>query len=140
MTRRRQTTQTTTRLPSSSAKDRSFSVDEIRSIAGYTSYGHSHYMKDQAIVSEYGATPEILVALWDLLRPYLEQVSEPQHMLWWLYNCKHYPTKLLLEKAIRVSAPTSRKYMEPIKKAFLKVRNKVVRGKRNIKLIDLNVV
>ena len=96
-------------------------------------------MKDQAIVSEFGATPEILVALWDLLRPYLERVSEPCHMLWWLYNCKHYPTKSMLKKAIRVSAPTSRKYMKPIKEAFLKVRNKVVRDNRNKKLNDLIV-
>ena len=98
----------------------------MRSIASYTSYGVGRFMSDAHVVSEYGATPEILVLLWRLLYRHLPSTSEPHHMLWWLYNCKHYPTKTLLEKALRVSAPTSRKAMTPVKEGFLKIRHQVV--------------
>lgn len=101
----------------------------MRSVASKTCYGDGgfRYMKDDKIVSEYGASPDVLVTLWKLLSPHLiESQSEPHHMLWWLYYCKHYPTKEELEKILGVSAPTSRKHMEPIKKGFFKIRNKVV--------------
>ena len=103
-------------------------TDKMRSIASYTSYGVGRFMSDTHVVSEYGATPEILVLLWQLLYQYLPSTSEPHHMLWWLYNCKHYPTKKLLEKALRVLAPTSRKAMTPVKEGFLKIRHQVVRS------------
>ena len=51
--------------------------------------------------------------------------SQPRHMLWWLCNCKHCPMKQLLDKAIQVSAPTSQKFMKPIKEAILIVRRQV---------------
>ena len=124
---RRNPPQTGREITEEKKKRGSISVEEFRSIAAYTSYGHSNYMKDEMIVYEYRATPEVLVTLWKILRPHLQPTSEPCHMLWWLYSCKHYPTKHLFQKAMRVSAPTSRKHMEPIKIAFLKVRNKVVR-------------
>ena len=84
-------------------------------------------MKDEVVAYEYGASPDILVTLWNLLHPHVKSTSEPQHMLWWLYNCKHYPTKQLFEKAMRVSSPTARKHMKPFKLAFLKIRNSIVR-------------
>jgi hypothetical protein len=103
------------------------SIEEMRSLASVTSYGISRYMKDTSVQHEYGATPEVLVTIWKLLRPHLTKISEPHHMLWWLYNCKHYPLKQEFQYAMRVSPPTARKFMKPIKKAFLKIRNKVVR-------------
>jgi hypothetical protein len=103
------------------------SVDDMISIASHTSYGVGRHMKNEVVVSEYGATPYILIELWKLLCPVLTTQSKPHHMLWWLYNCKHYPTKQLLHKALRVSPPTARKYMKTIKEAFLKIRHKVVR-------------
>ena len=57
-------------------------------------------MKDERIVSEYGATVKVLVLLWKQIRPHLASCSKLHHMLWWLYNCKHYPTKAMLEMAI----------------------------------------
>ena len=103
------------------------SIEGMRTIASLTSWGYENYITDDAVVTEYGATPEVLVTLWKLLLPHLPSSSRPHHMLWWLYLCKHYPTKNLLSKAIRVTAPTSRSAMEPVKKAFLAIRNKVVR-------------
>ena len=105
----------------------SISVDDMRINAALVSYGVNRHMKDRYVVAEFGATPEILVVLWKLLSRHLTRNSKPFHMLWWLYNCKHYPTKELLHKALRVSPPTSRKAMKPIKEAFVKIRHKVVR-------------
>ena len=102
------------------------SAEDMRTIASLTSFGIERYMSDKAVVAEYGATPEILLQIWKLLSPHLTKTSVPHHMLWWLYNCKHYPTKGLLQKAIGVAALTSRKAMKPIKEAFLAIRNKVV--------------
>jgi hypothetical protein len=113
------------------------SAEEWRRIASQTSFGNGRHITDQTTVSQYGATPYILALLWKLLCPYLTN-SEPYHLLWWLFNCKHYPTKELLEKAIGVSAPTSRKAMKPIKEAFLRVRAKVVRKKSQL-LVVLHV-
>ena len=93
----------------------------MESIFSHTSFGNSRAMKDSYIVTEYGATLKILIELWNLLFPHLPSTAQPKHMLWWLYNCKHYPTKLVLEKALRVSAPTTRKAMKPFKEAFLKI-------------------
>ena len=101
-------------------------IDEMRSLASMTSYGVDRPMKDTDVVSEYGATPVVLILLWKLLCPHLTSNSKPHHMLWWLYQCKHYPTKAILQKVLRVSAPTSRLAMAPIKEAFIKIRNKVV--------------
>jgi hypothetical protein len=102
------------------------SVEKMRSFASMTSYGVDRYMKDSKVVSEYGATPYILCILWRLLCPHLPNSAEPYHMLWWLYLCKHYPTKEVLEKILGISAPTSRKAMKPLKEAFFQIRNKVV--------------
>ena len=99
----------------------------MRTTASLTSYGTGRHMRDEDVVSEYGATPEVLVTLWRLLCPHLTNSSLPHHMLWWLYNCKHYPTKSVLHKALRVSPPTVRKFTKPIKEGFLKIRDKVVR-------------
>ena len=104
------------------------SVEEMRSIASLTAYGIARNMKDEIVTSEFGGTPEILVTLWKLIYNHLPPYSQPHHMLWWLYLCKHYSTKAVFEKALRVSAPTARKYMKPIKIACLRIRNKVVSG------------
>ena len=107
---------------------KAISVEKMRSLALITSCGLARYMKDANVVRKFGATPEVLIVIWKLLCPHLkENSSEPQHMLWWLYNCKHYPTESGLEKAIGVSAPTYRKHMKPIKEAFVEIRNQVVR-------------
>jgi len=119
--------------PEQNPYGQSISTEEIRSIAAYTSYGHSNFMKDEMVAYEYGATPDVLATLWKILYPHLEPTSEPRHMLWWLYNCKHYPTKYLFQKAMRVCSPTSRKHMKPFKFAFLKVRNKVIRFKDRLR-------
>ena len=100
---------------------RRISVDEMEEMVSCVLYGTSRPMKDDVVVSEYGATKEVLVQLWKLLYPHLPSSSRAHHMLWWLFNCKHYPTKLLLEKALKVSAPTIRKAMKPFKKVFLKI-------------------
>ena len=76
------------------------SIESVRSLASLTAYGIERYMKDSNIVHEFGATPAVLILLWKLLSPHLPKTSQPHHMLWWLYNCKHYPTKLMLEKAL----------------------------------------
>ena len=102
-------------------------IDEMVAIASQTSYGIGRHMKNEDIVSEYGATPEILILLWKLLCPHLPISSHMHHLLWWLYLCKHYPTKKVFEKAMRVSSPTARKRMKPIKEAFLLICVKVVR-------------
>ena len=104
------------------------SSDFMRSVASQTCYGTKRYMKDNYIVAQYGATADVLVKLWKLLLPHLPSNSEPHHLLWWLYNCKHYPTKDALHKALGVSPPTARRWMGPIKVAFVKIRNKVVSG------------
>ena len=99
----------------------------MQTIASLTSWGYENCITDNAVVTKYEATSEVLVTLWKLLLAHLPSSSRPHHMLWWLYLCKHYPTKnLLSKKAIRVSVPTSRGAMEPVKKAFLAIRNKVV--------------
>ena len=90
-------------------------------LASQTSFGTATYMSNERVVSEYGATPEVLVQVWELLQPKLPTRCMPHHMLWWLYYCKHYPTKQLLEKALRVSAPTIRKDTKPFKEAFLQI-------------------
>ena len=109
------------------SKSIEISIEGMRSVAALISLGNGRYMSDKRVVAEFGATPEILLTLWLLLRPHLTKKSKVYHMFWWLYYCKHYPTKNLLEKALGVSAPTSRRAMEPMKKAFLAIRNKVVR-------------
>ena len=101
-------------------------VEYMRDLASLATYGTFQTISNEYIVAEYGATPSVLLTLWELLRCHLPKTLQPLHLLWWLYNCKHYPTKSLLEKAIRVSAPTSRKAMAPFKEAFLKIRVKVV--------------
>ena len=99
----------------------------MRNLASLATHGTVRNMTDECIVAEYGATPSVLLTLWKLLCCHLSKTSQPLHLRWWLYNCKHYPTKsLLLEKALCVSAPTSRKAMQPFKEAFLKIRVKVV--------------
>ena len=107
------------------------SAEEMRNVAALVSYGIDRHMKDERVVNEFGATPEILVVLWKLLSVHLTEKSRPHHMLWWLYHCKHYLTKSELEKAIRKSAPTVRKAVAPIKVAFFLIRNKVVRNADN---------
>ena len=107
-------------------KHSKITINEMVSIASKTSYGVGRHMKDKVIVAEYGATPDILIMLWKLLCPHLPKCSLVHHLLWWLYNCKHYPTKSVFEKAMRVSAPTAWKYMKPIKAAFLLIQVKVV--------------
>ena len=101
-------------------------VEYMRDLASLATHGNVQ-VSDEFIVAEYGATPFVLLTLWKLLRRHLPKTSQPLHMLWWLYSCKHYPTKSLLAKALRVSAPTARKArMAPFKEAFLKIRVKVV--------------
>lgn len=102
-------------------------IDEMIAIASKTLYGVERHIRNEKIVSEFGASPDILIQLWKLLCPRLTPRSEPHHMLWWLYLCKHYPTKGVLEKALRVSAPTFRKAVAPVKRGFFTIRNKVVR-------------
>ena len=102
------------------------SIDDMRTIVSQTSFGTARYMKDELIISEYGATPEVLVQAWELIQPKIPRACQPHHMLWWLYNCKHYPTKQVLEKALRVSAPTIRRATKPIKEAFLQIQLQVV--------------
>ena len=104
-------------------------VNEMKTIVALTLYGTGRDMKDYAVVEEFGATPEVLVTLWRLLCRHLTKNSQPHHMLWWMYLCKHYPTKLVMHKALQVSPPTARKAMKPIKEAFLKIRTKVVNTK-----------
>ena len=106
--------------------------DEIRTTASLTLHGVGRYLKDYVIVEAFGATPEILVLLWELIRKHLSRNSKPHHMLWWMYQCKHYPTKLLLEKALQVSPPTARRAMKPVKEAFLLIRTKVVSMTTNV--------
>ena len=103
------------------------SLDEMRVQISSTLYGVGRFIKDYAVVEEFGATPDVLVLIWELLRRHLTLNSKPHHLLWWLYNCKHYPTKTMLHKALRVSPPTARMAMRPIKEAFLVIRTKVVR-------------
>ena len=101
-------------------------VNEMKTIVALTLYGTGRDMKDYAVVEEFGATPEVLVTLWRLLCRHLTKNSQPHHMLWWMYLCKHYLTKLVMHKALQVSPLTAQKAMNPIKEAFLKIQTKVV--------------
>ena len=56
------------------------STKDMRSLAALTSYGNIRYMKDAKVVSEYGATPEILAILWKILCARLTTDSKPYHM------------------------------------------------------------
>jgi hypothetical protein len=110
-------------------KDSTISIEGMRSIASLTYYGDGRYMKDEQLVRIFGAAADVMCTLWRLIIPHLDSESEPHHMMWWLFNCKHYPTKELLQKAIGVSPPTARKFMRPIKKAIFAIRSKVVSRK-----------
>ena len=107
-------------------KFKKISIEEMIRIASLTTFGVGRHMENTEIVEEFGATPEILILQWRLLCPVLPDSSKPHHLLWWLYHCKHYPTKKMFQKAMRVSPPTARKATKPIKEGFLQIRNKVV--------------
>lgn len=92
-------------------------------------YNQSYDISKHEMVSEFGATADILSDIWNafvILKKGLHKDSKPLHLLWWMYQVKQYPTKKQFRKYTRTDPTTTRKHMKRISKAFLRYSSNVV--------------
>ena len=75
---------------------------------------HHSTMIDEKYVTDFGATPIMMVTVWKLLvHEGLPTTSLPLHLLWWLYLVRNYPTKRVTERMFKVCGTTYQKHLNP---------------------------
>ena len=106
---------------------------EFRQQASIILYADDRYhnsMEDETFVSEFGGTLFIIACFWRLLCDFgglSEEISKPEHLLWWLFLVRNYPKRKQFEQIVDIKGRHLQKHLQPIKEAVLRTKKYVVR-------------
>ena len=88
-------------------------------------------ISDKVFVAEFGGKQFILACAWRLMCDFgglVEDESTVEHMLWWLYLVRNYPTTKKFQRHTTLMEPRhSRKHIKKVQHAFLRIKKYVVR-------------